>query len=114
MAISATHGSGLKNLMEAALEGFESSVTELPDDRDRIRVAVIGRPNVGKSTLINRVIGEERMVAFDMPGTTRDSVDVPFERDGQQFTLIDTAGVRRKAKVEEATKIQHHQGAAGG
>jgi GTP-binding protein len=102
MAISATHGSGLRNLMEAALEGFESSASELPDDRDRIRVAIIGRPNVGKSTLINRLIGEERVVAFDMPGTTRDSVDVPFERDGQQFTLIDTAGVRRKARVEEA------------
>jgi len=102
MAISATHGSGLRNLMEAALEGFDTNVADLPDDRDRIRVAVIGRPNVGKSTLINRLIGEERVVAFDMPGTTRDSVDVPFERDGQQFTLIDTAGVRRKAKVEEA------------
>ncbi len=102
MAISASHGSGLHSLMEAALEGFESSVTELPDDRDAIRVAVIGRPNVGKSTLINRLLGEERLVAFDMPGTTRDSVDVPFDRDGQKFTLIDTAGVRRKSRVEEA------------
>ena len=101
-AVSATHGSGLRNLMEAALEGFATSVTDIPDDRDRIRVAVIGRPNVGKSTLINRLIGEERLVAFDMPGTTRDSVEVPFERDGHQFTLIDTAGVRRKSKVDEA------------
>ncbi len=101
-AVSATHGSGLRSLMEAALEGFETTVTDIPDDRDRIRVAVIGRPNVGKSTLINRLIGEERLVAFDMPGTTRDSVEVPFERDGHQFTLIDTAGVRRKSKVDEA------------
>ena len=101
-AVSATHGSGLRSLMEAALEGFETTVTDIPDDRDRIRVAVIGRPNVGKSTLINRLIGEERLVAFDMPGTTRDSVEVPFQRDGHQFTLIDTAGVRRKSKVDEA------------
>ena len=101
-AVSATHGSGLRSLMEAALAGFETTVTDIPDDRDRIRVAVIGRPNVGKSTLINRLIGEERLVAFDMPGTTRDSVEVPFERDGHQFTLIDTAGVRRKSKVDEA------------
>ncbi len=102
MAISATHGSGLQSLMEQTLEGFVTNVNELPDDRDRIRVAVIGRPNVGKSTLINRLLGEERLVAFDQPGTTRDSVDVPFERDEQKFTLIDTAGVRRRARVEEA------------
>ena len=102
MGISAAHSSGLHNLMETALEGFTSDDLQLPDDRDRIRVAVIGRPNVGKSTLINRLIGEERVVAFDMPGTTRDTVDVPFERDDRQFTLIDTAGVRRKARVDEA------------
>jgi GTP-binding protein len=101
-AVSAAQGSGLRTLMEDTLEGFESNVGEVPDDRDRIRVAVIGRPNVGKSTLINRLLGEERLVTYDMPGTTRDSVDVPFERDGQEFTLIDTAGIRRKARVEEA------------
>jgi GTPase len=69
-----------------------------------IKVAVIGRPNVGKSTLINRLLGENRMVAFDQPGTTRDAVLVPFERDGERYTLIDTAGVRRRARVEEAVE----------
>ena len=71
----------------------------LPDEG--IRVAVVGRPNVGKSTLINRLLGEERLIAYDQPGTTRDSVEVPFERDGRKFVLIDTAGVRRKARIEE-------------
>ena len=69
-----------------------------------IKVAVIGRPNVGKSTLINRLLGEDRMVAFDQPGTTRDAVLVPFERDGERYTLIDTAGVRRRSRVEEAVE----------
>src|SRR4029450_6132148 len=72
-----------------------------PDD---IGVAVIGRPNVGKSTLINRLLGEERLIAFDQPGTTRGAVFVPFERDGGRYTLIDTAGVRRRARVEEAVE----------
>jgi len=104
LAISATNGSGLTALMELTLHGVATDVNDLPDDRDRIRVAVIGRPNVGKSTLINRLLGDERLVAFDSPGTTRDSVDVPFDRDGQKFTLIDTAGVRRRARVEEAVE----------
>ncbi len=101
-AVSAAHGSGLHALMDRALQGLETLVADLPDNRDRISVAVIGRPNVGKSTLINRLLGEERMVAFDQPGTTRDSVFVPFEREGREYTLIDTAGVRRRARVEEA------------
>jgi GTP-binding protein len=101
-AISAAHSSGLHALMERAIEGFDVSDAVQQDDRDRIRVAVIGRPNVGKSTLINRLLGEERLVTFDAPGTTRDSVFVPFERDGREYTLIDTAGVRRRARVEEA------------
>ena len=91
--------------MERALEGLPAP----PKRRRRstpgageIRVAVVGRPNVGKSTLINRLLGEERLVAFDQPGTTRDTVFVPFERDGQRYTLIDTAGVRRRARVSEA------------
>jgi GTP-binding protein len=104
--VSAAHGQGIRSLLDAALEGFESEEEELepgtgPDDRP-IRLAVAGRPNVGKSTLINTWLGEERLVAFDMPGTTRDAIVVPFERDGQRYELIDTAGLRRKGKVFEA------------
>ena len=101
-AIAATHGYGCEDLMDLVLEGFEAppSQDEEPDD-GRIRIAVIGRPNVGKSTLINRLIGEERVITSEVAGTTRDSILVPFERDGRQFTLIDTAGVRRRAKVED-------------
>ena len=102
--ISAAHGQGIRSLIEAALENF-------PEDEDQaaeaeegapIRLAVAGRPNVGKSTLINTWLGEERLVAFDLPGTTRDAIHVPFERNGQRFELIDTAGLRRKGKVFEA------------
>jgi len=100
-AISAAHSSGLEALIARSLEGMQPDAAELPDDRDRISVAVIGRPNVGKSTLINRLLGEDRVVAYDQPGTTRDSVFIPFERDERQYTLIDTAGVRRRARVEE-------------
>jgi GTP-binding protein len=100
-AISSAHGHGINALMERALEGFSAPAEEaFPDEG--IKVAVIGRPNVGKSTLINRLLGEERLIAFDQPGTTRDAVFVPFERDGRNYTLIDTAGVRRRARVEEA------------
>jgi GTP-binding protein len=103
VAISAAHAAGLGALMERALEGFAEPAAEAPDlgAGEEIRVAVVGRPNVGKSTLINRLLGEERLVAFDEPGTTRDTVHVPFERDGQRYTLIDTAGVRRRARVSE-------------
>ena len=68
-------------------------------------VAIVGRPNVGKSTLINRILGEERVMAVDLPGTTRDSIFIPFEREGQQYTLIDTAGIRRKRSVSEKVEI---------
>ncbi|HMK85421.1 MAG TPA: ribosome biogenesis GTPase Der [Steroidobacteraceae bacterium] len=101
--ISAAHDQGVTMLLEAALEGCAA----LSADRaasSGIKVAVIGRPNVGKSTLINRLLGEDRMVAFDQPGTTRDAVMVPFERDGERYTLIDTAGLRRRARVEEAVE----------
>jgi GTPase len=103
-AVSAAHGQGIRGLVDLALkplnlpqEGEEEVV-----DNGAIKLAVAGRPNVGKSTLINTWLGEERLVAFDMPGTTRDAITVPFERDGQLFELIDTAGLRRKGKVFEA------------
>jgi GTP-binding protein len=105
IAVSATHVQNLDLLFDRALDGLEGAddVPEtLASGNDAIRVAVVGRPNVGKSTLINRLLGEERLIAFDQPGTTRDTVEVPFERDGRTFLLIDTAGVRRKARVSEA------------
>ena len=107
VAISAAHGDRVRALMEAVLADFESDEAEetLPaydDDEFALRIAVIGRPNVGKSTLINRLIGEDRLVVYDQPGTTRDSVSVPFERNDRKYELIDTAGIRRKAKVHEA------------
>jgi GTP-binding protein len=103
--VSAAHGQGIHSLVELALEPLH-----LPDpdetDEERepgiIKLAVAGRPNVGKSTLINTWLGEERLVAFDLPGTTRDAISVPFERNGQKFELVDTAGLRRKGKVFEA------------
>ena len=105
LAVSASHGQGVRSLTEHALECLPPPVEEpeaAEDDQKVIRLAVAGRPNVGKSTLINAWLGEERLVAFDMPGTTRDAISVPFERDGHQFELIDTAGIRRKGKVFEA------------
>ena len=99
--IAAAHDQGVVSLLEAALHGLAPDPSDGPD-AGGIRVAVIGRPNVGKSTLINRLLGENRLVAFDQPGTTRDAIMVPFERDGERYTLIDTAGLRRRARVEEA------------
>jgi GTPase len=99
-AIAASHGQGCESLMEQVLEGFEAQ----PPDAGAsgaIRIAIIGRPNVGKSTLVNRLLGEERVITSEAPGTTRDSILVPFERDGRRFLLIDTAGVRRRARVED-------------
>ena len=100
--ISSAHGDNVRALMDAVLEPFPPEEGEGPAPEEGIRVAVIGRPNVGKSTLINRMIGEERLVAYDLPGTTRDAVEVPFVRDGQRYLLVDTAGVRRRARVSEA------------
>jgi GTP-binding protein len=104
-AVSASHGQGIRSLVDAAFEPLN-----IPEDDDAaqeqqtgiVKLAVAGRPNVGKSTLINAWLGEERLVAFDQPGTTRDAISVPFERNGQKFELIDTAGLRRKGKVFEA------------
>ncbi|WP_028486992.1 ribosome biogenesis GTPase Der [Thiomicrorhabdus chilensis] len=104
LPISSAHGDNVANCINHVLDQIpqkEGENEQELDDHPGIRVAVIGRPNVGKSTLINRMIGEQRVVAFDMPGTTRDSIYVPFERDGQEYTLIDTAGVRRRKNISE-------------
>ncbi len=107
IAISAAHGDRVGALMEEVLEAFGTQ--DEPEDEDEVaeddrelRIAIVGRPNVGKSTLANRILGEERLVVFDQPGTTRDSVAVPFERNDRKYVLIDTAGIRRKARVHEA------------
>lgn len=100
LVVSAAHGEGVRELVEEALSPFP----EEPEGQEAgsgPRVAVAGRPNVGKSTLINTLLGEERVIAFDMPGTTRDAIEVPFERNGKAYTLIDTAGLRRRGKVFE-------------
>ncbi|MGB5336034.1 MAG: ribosome biogenesis GTPase Der [Woeseiaceae bacterium] len=103
VAVSAAHGDRIAALMDAVLAEFElPPADEADEEDDELRIAVIGRPNVGKSTLVNRLLGEERLVVFDQPGTTRDSVAVPFERNDRKYQLIDTAGIRRKARVHEA------------
>jgi GTPase len=106
LPVSASHGQGMRSLVEIALRAMsiDIDVEEEPVEVDSgvIKLAVAGRPNVGKSTLINTWLGEERLVAFDMPGTTRDAISVPFEQGGQQYELIDTAGLRRKGRVFEA------------
>ena len=103
--ISAAHQQGIGGLMEAVLSTFPQQPLEITSSERSsekgIKIAMVGRPNVGKSTLINRMLGYERVIAFDQPGTTRDSIFIPFERDGQLYTLIDTAGVRRKSRVSE-------------
>jgi GTP-binding protein len=99
-AISASHDQGCDELIEQVLAGLEAS-TEPSDYPDAIRVAVIGRPNVGKSTLVNRLLGDERVIASESPGTTRDSILVPFRKDERDFVLIDTAGVRRRSKIDD-------------
>ena len=103
--VSAAHGQGIRSLVDLALAPLHLPDPDLEaaaEDAGTTKLAVAGRPNVGKSTLINTWLGEERLVAFDMPGTTRDAITVPFEHDGQKFELIDTAGLRRKGKVFEA------------
>ena len=98
--ISSSHGEGVRELVELALARFPEKV-EGDEEEKGPRVAIVGRPNVGKSTFINTLLGEERVIAFDMPGTTRDAIEVPFEKNGRHYTLIDTAGLRRRGKVFE-------------
>jgi GTP-binding protein len=104
VAISSAHGDGVRYMIDDALDGL--GLPDEPEEEDRadkpMRIAVVGRPNVGKSTFINTLIGEERVIAFDMPGTTRDAIDVPFTRNGKPYVMIDTAGLRKRGKVFEA------------
>jgi GTP-binding protein len=103
LAISSAHGDGISDLIDEALAPF-SEEEEKTDDFGIPKIALVGRPNVGKSTLVNALVGEERVIAFDQPGTTRDSIYVEFERDGKPYILIDTAGVRRRGKVFETVE----------
>ena len=104
--ITATHGRGVKILMENVLGLFPEQ--EEPDEEQAnnqgIKIGVVGRPNVGKSTLVNRMLGEDRVVVYDQPGTTRDSIYIDYERNEKHYTLIDTAGVRRRKNVKEAVE----------
>ncbi len=106
--ISAAHGDGVVDLVNESLDialAQRPVEEEVPTKVSKgIKIAIVGRPNVGKSTLVNTLLGEDRVIAFDMPGTTRDSIEIPFERDGKQYTLIDTAGIRRRGKVFEAVE----------
>jgi GTP-binding protein len=117
LPIAGAHGRGITQMLEAALgefprdeeeeldehvaEGEEAKRIPGPSEKDGIKIAIIGRPNVGKSTLVNRMLGEERVVVYDQPGTTRDSIYIPFERNDEKYTLIDTAGVRKRGKIHE-------------
>ena len=99
-AISGAHGEGVRELLDAVFDSIpQRDEDEEKDDKGHPRVAIVGRPNVGKSTLINALVGEERVIAFDQPGTTRDPIEVPFERGGRRYTLVDTAGVRRRGRT---------------
>lgn len=106
MAIAASHGRGIGGLLDELLADVPEDVPvdEATAEAQGLKLAVIGRPNVGKSTLVNRLLGEDRVVVFDMPGTTRDSIYIPFERHERRYTLIDTAGVRRRGRVDETVE----------
>ncbi|HHT27513.1 MAG TPA: ribosome biogenesis GTPase Der [Firmicutes bacterium] len=105
ITVSATHGRGIGDMLDAAFSHLPEQPAQLEED-ERIRVAVIGRPNVGKSSLINSILGRERVIVSNIPGTTRDAIDTDFSRGDTHFTLIDTAGIRRRAKVDEA--VEHY------
>jgi len=104
LAISAAHGEYVSDLMDLVLADFPAPDREKDDDSKHPKIAIVGRPNVGKSTLVNALLGEERVVVFDLPGTTRDSISIDFEREGKRYTLVDTAGMRKRGKVDEAVE----------
>lgn len=104
LAISASHGEGISDLMDFVLADFPEVREPSPDEDKHPRIAVVGRPNVGKSTLVNALLGEDRVIVFDQPGTTRDSIYVEFTRDDKRYTLIDTAGMRKRGRVDEAAE----------
>lgn len=101
--VSAMHGMNTDELMDAMLAKFPPPIT-IPEDEDAIKIAIVGRPNVGKSSLVNAFLGEERVIVSDIPGTTRDAIDTPFEFQGRKYILIDTAGMRKKSRIKEATE----------
>ncbi|MBI3902736.1 MAG: ribosome biogenesis GTPase Der [Nitrosomonadales bacterium] len=102
LPVSSAHGDNVNEVVDIALEDFAMPEEGAEKPADHPKIAIVGRPNVGKSTLVNAILGEERVIAFDQPGTTRDSIYIDFERDGRQYTIIDTAGVRRRGKIDEA------------
>jgi GTP-binding protein len=102
--ISSAHGDNVNEVIEIALENFPEEVAHEEAAEQKPKLAIVGRPNVGKSTLVNAILGEQRVIAFDQPGTTRDSIYIDFERDGKHYTIIDTAGVRRRGKIDEAVE----------
>ena len=104
LPVSAAHGDGIKQLIEIVLDTLPPDGDKESTEDEGPKVAIVGRPNVGKSTLVNTLLGEERVIAFDLPGTTRDAISIPFERGGKRYTLIDTAGLRRRGKVFEAVE----------
>lgn len=101
---AASHGRGVLQLVTELLLPYPEDPEELSHEETGIKIAIVGRPNVGKSTLVNRLLGEDRVIVFDMPGTTRDSIYIPYERQGKKYTLIDTAGVRRRGRVQETVE----------
>ncbi len=99
--VSASNHQGVGDLLEAVSDHFKKDGSESDDDDDRPRIAIVGRPNVGKSSIVNRLVGEKRVIVSDIAGTTRDAIDTPLKRNGREYILIDTAGLRRKSKIHE-------------
>jgi len=101
--VSAMHGKNINELLDAVIARF-APASDYAEDTDAIKIAIVGRPNVGKSSLVNALLGEERVIVSDVPGTTRDAIDTPFEYEGNKYILIDTAGIRKKSRITEATE----------